>query len=782
MRNVFELMFRDVRHATQSVMAWMVVFGLVIIPSLFAWFNVLASWDPFANTGNLKVAVANSDAGYQSDVVPIPINVGEQVLSQLRANDDLDWIITSEEDAVDGTRSGEYYAAIVLPKSFSKDMMTFYVAGTEHTHIEYYTNEKKNALAPIITGKGADAVSAQINEVFTKTLGDVALGLISSLSDFLSEGDTQAVLANLESRLGDISGQLSANAQTADMFTALIDSSIPLIDSSAGVIAGVGDSFDQAKGAVGSGAGAVKDLKGQLGSATGALGDALGATANSYDALAGQIDDVFANLDSASGDGGATLSTVADSVQQQIDHYTDLRDSLETDVAPLVPDNLQGQFDAVVAKVDDAIARQQGLHDKLGAAADDIASGNASVQETHQGLKDSIAETKKAIEDAKASYTSDLKPKLDDLSGQLSAVGTDTKAIEQDLSGISGTLSGASGSIKGALQKAQQVTAELSDSLTDLAAKVEDVRDAAGEAADSGDLSTLTEAIGANPDVLATSLAEPVGVERTAVFPVNSFGTGMTPLYLVLSLWVGALLMTLAIRANVGKNAAVGKSVVSGKDTSAGKDGAVREDQAVYVDANAGKEGAAGKDEAVREEITKGKDTGVGGDSLSSTQKYLGRYGIFWLIGFVQATLVTLGLIFFVKVEPAHPFLLLLAAWVTSLVFTLMIYTFVVAFGNVGQALTVLLLVIQIAGSGGSYPLEVLPNWFQSISPFLPATHAVNAVRAAIAGEYGGDYLQNILLLLAFVAPVLLLGLVLRRPLISFNHSLREDLESTKLM
>ena len=96
MRNVFELMVRDVRHATQSVMAWMVVFGLVIIPSLFAWFNVLASWDPFANTGNLKVAVANSDAGYQSDVVPIPINVGEQVLSQLRANDDLDWIITSE--------------------------------------------------------------------------------------------------------------------------------------------------------------------------------------------------------------------------------------------------------------------------------------------------------------------------------------------------------------------------------------------------------------------------------------------------------------------------------------------------------------------------------------------------------------------------------------------------------------------------------------------------------------------------------------------------------------
>ncbi|MGO1638920.1 MAG: YhgE/Pip domain-containing protein, partial [Ancrocorticia populi] len=204
MRNILGLIVGDVRRASQSVMAWTVVFGLVIIPSLFAWFNVLASWDPFGSTGNLKVAVANSDAGYQSDVVPIPINVGDQVLSELRANDDLDWIITSEEDALDGTRSGEYYAAIVLPESFSEDMLTFYAEGAERTHIDYYTNDKKNSVAPIITGQGADAVSAQINEVFTKTLGDVALGLVSSLSDFLSDGDTEAVLTNLESRLGDI--------------------------------------------------------------------------------------------------------------------------------------------------------------------------------------------------------------------------------------------------------------------------------------------------------------------------------------------------------------------------------------------------------------------------------------------------------------------------------------------------------------------------------------------------------------------------------------------------
>src|SRR6478735_2705715 len=126
MRNILQLTLRDVRHATQNVMACIVLFGLVVIPSLFTWFNVIASWDPFANTKDLKIAVASTDAGYESDLVPIRINVGEQVLSQLRGNDQLDWVITDEHDAIDGTKSGEYYAAIVLPETFSADMLTFY--------------------------------------------------------------------------------------------------------------------------------------------------------------------------------------------------------------------------------------------------------------------------------------------------------------------------------------------------------------------------------------------------------------------------------------------------------------------------------------------------------------------------------------------------------------------------------------------------------------------------------------------------------------------------------
>ncbi|WP_312350451.1 YhgE/Pip family protein [Actinomyces sp.] len=133
MRGIWMLVRRDVARATSNTMAIIVVVGLSVLPSLFTWFNVIASWDPFAHVDELTVAVANTDEGYQSDLVPLRLNIGDQVQSALRANDDFNWVVTTEEDAIDGTKSGEYYAAIVLPPEFSKDMLTFYAPGATRT-------------------------------------------------------------------------------------------------------------------------------------------------------------------------------------------------------------------------------------------------------------------------------------------------------------------------------------------------------------------------------------------------------------------------------------------------------------------------------------------------------------------------------------------------------------------------------------------------------------------------------------------------------------------------
>ena len=119
MRNVAILFREDMKRMFKNVVSTIITLGLVVVPCIFAWYNVLACWNVFDNTGNLKVAVASEDEGYKSDLVPISVNVGEQVLSALRANEDIDWVFTDAEDAVDGADSGRYYAAVVIPPAFS---------------------------------------------------------------------------------------------------------------------------------------------------------------------------------------------------------------------------------------------------------------------------------------------------------------------------------------------------------------------------------------------------------------------------------------------------------------------------------------------------------------------------------------------------------------------------------------------------------------------------------------------------------------------------------------
>ncbi|WP_407358908.1 YhgE/Pip domain-containing protein [Microbacterium sp. LTA6] len=727
MKNILQVFRHDLRRATSNVMAVIVLFGLVIIPSLFTWFNVMASWNPFENTKNLTVAVANTDEGYQSDLVPIRLNVGEQVQSALRANDDLHWVFTSKEEAIDGTKSGEYYAAIVLPPTFSADMMAFYSNGAERTEIEYYTNEKKNALAPKITEQGAGEVSTTINEVFTEKLSEAGLNIITSLSTYLDDADTQATLSRLQAHVSEVAAQLRAGSATADMFTSLIASSRPLVDSASELATASGDALRGATGALGNGKDAAQSLKDILASTAATLGGALSGTADSYQAVADSVDDVFSSMSAQSQSSADTIRAVAARVQTQIDQQQELRDTLVNDVRPLLPESALDSFDRAVSRIDGAIARQQELHDRLDEAATHITDTDADVQATHAEITGLIAEAKAAVNDAQNAYTGSLQPKLDALAETLAVIGGNIDSIGSDLSSVAESLSG-SDSLSTALAGAESLTTDISGSLTETADRFDALAAALTKAIDTGDLSELTKVIGADPRALATHLAEPVSLERVPVFSVVSFGAAMTPLYTVLALWVGALLISVSIRVDPPQGAATELPL------------------------------------------------------LSPTQTYLGRFGIFALVGFLQSTLVCLGSVLFTQVQPEHPFLLILTGWVMSLVFTLIIYTFVVTFGNAGKALAVLMLVVQISSSGGAYPLQVLPQWFQNVSPFLPATHAVNAMRSAIAGIYNNDFWVSLGLLSAFIVPALLLGLVLRLPLIGFNKKLLRALASTKLM
>lgn len=728
MLDALSVIKNDLTKVSRSVMASCLLLFLILIPLLFTWFNVLASWDPFDNTKHLKIAVASEDEGYTSDLFPIEVNVGEQVLSQLRANDQMDWVITDPAGAEEGTRSGEYYASIILPASFSDDMLTFYADGSEPADITLHTNEKKNALAPTIANKGAQGLSASITETFTRTVGDVSLGLVSSLSDFLDQDDTQAALDRIEARAESVQNQLRNGARTARTMGQLAESTIPVVESAQHIIDAPLPELPDTARSNGT------DITGS----SEALDGALAATRESYAVVGDRIDALYDTAGVSRETRTETLNTLANNVQLNIDAYEGLRETVNSDIRPVLP----AEAASLRGNLDEAIAAQESVRDRLRAAAESSSPERPDFSSLEQAAS--------AIEDVR---NSGIRDQIRELGETLRGIGDTIDLPEGNIQLNTDSLSGASDALNG-----------VGDTLDDNANRLNDLRNRISTAGETGDLSELANIVGDDPDALASFLAAPIEVDRQAVFPVNSFGAGMAPLYTTLALWVGGLLAAVAMRTDVAATLTKRRPTRTSTDDD--------DDSDLDVDPA----------EQPRDETVEADNVSAETEEIGPLAKYFGRYGTFALIGLAQSTLLTLGLIFFVKIEPAHPFLLVLAGWVASLVFMLLIYAFTVALGNAGKALSVFLLVIQISSAGGSYPLQLLPEWFQNVSPWLPATYTVRAFRAAIAGIYEADYWIALGTLLLFIIPALILGVVLRKPFAKYTASLNEALAKTKMM
>ncbi|MDC7117724.1 YhgE/Pip domain-containing protein [Corynebacterium amycolatum] len=762
MRNVLEIVRNDFRVIRQNTMTGIMVFGLVLIPLLFTCFNVLASWEPFENTEKLKIAVASNDRGHRTDIGAIDVNLGNEVLSKLSRNHEIDWQITDSEDAIDGTKSGDYYAAIVLPENFSTELMTFYVRGTKAPKLTLYTNEKKNALSSIITSKGASGVIQEIDKNFTQVVASVGLGVITSLDEYLNTSDSKQALTRVQNRVDDTAARLRSGAQTARSLSTLVETTVPLVETADSILENAGARMDILRN--GSGDGNVAgDLEAAVGNVRDSVSTALDATQSSYEGVRDRVNELVDGTQATSGATADTFDAMAAKFGQQADGLTAMRDRLEDTVGAVVPGVAKPGYDRAISDLNTSIARTRGLQESFSAVAADLRGGRDTGSSISQA-KDAFTAAIAAVENAKNSYEQNLRPQIDALSEPVSRLSTDIEVIGEDIRGIRGTISG---SPVDTLRKTSAATMGLSNRFDDLAARFDEIHNALEEAKDTGDLSRIAEAVGDDPSALAAQLAAPVQVEEDPVFPVQSFGAGMAPFYATLALWIGALLSSVLIRTTVRS-----------------RDGQkVGDDEAenVVSDAVDDAQGDAASDE-IDEPTSDAQINAAQADDYTRVEKYFGRFATFASVGLVQSTLMVLGLQVYVGIEPAHRFLMLLAGWVISLVFMMIVFSFVFTFDNAGKAICVLLLVMQVSAAGGAYPLPLVPQWVQNISPWLPGTYAIDMFRSSIAGIYEADYWKLMFMLALFIIPSLILALGLQRIFEKGINEIKNAIEETKVM
>lgn len=726
MKNVWKIFQRDMMRVRNNVIALVVIIGISVVPCLYAWFNIAASWDPYSNTGNLKVAVASVDEGYEGSLIPIEINIGDKVLSALRENTQMEWVFTTEEKATSGVKSGKYYAAIVIPKDFSNKMMSVFSEKVEKPEITYYSNAKENAIAPKVTDKGAGAVQRQVNEVFIETVSDTTLTVLQAVSNMTQASGAETIVDNLNTNLNQIAGDLTASAGLLQSFSDMTGSAQKLLNSTTEFLQTVQQQTKESRQTFQETSKTFSGLDDSMDAAADSVGTALKSAENVYDQMDQVISGAFSDESADAQQIASTLDTLAGQVGNVVTAYTSVRDSVAA-VADKYPET-SPLVDAIVVRMDTSIQQQKNLQSKLQDSAKGLRDATTDLGTARSELKDLAAKNRENMSGVSASYKSSVQKSLNQLSASLTSskqeISSLLSQLDQSANGIyklTDTADSDLSEIQKVLGDSGELLAEASDRIADTTAKLDEMER-------SGDFSELEALISGDKSAISTFLAAPVSLDTHKIYEIANYGSSMAPFYSVLSIWIGGIVLVAMLKVNVSEN------------------------------------------------CTKGLK------NVKLHQIYFGRFITFMIVGLFQSTLIALGDLLYLGIQCEHPFLFLLGCWFSSLVFVNIIYTLTVSLGDIGKAVSVILLVVQVAGTGGTFPIEVAPSFFRAVYPLLPFTHSMAALRETVGGMYGMNYWIDLGKLAIFLGISLIVGLVLRKPIIKANDAFTEKLEETKLM
>ena len=760
--NVFRIFARDINILVHRPLALIIALGIAFLPSLYAWVNIYANWDPYGNTGNLKVAVASNDTGYSMEGVEV--NLGDNIISNLRANDAIGWQFVPEDEAREGVRAGEYYAAVIIPDHFSNDVATFITSGENRPTIEYFSNEKKNAIASKITSTGINTLQGTINEQFVNTLSASILDVLH-LTDAAFNDKSDAVIDTLmhnleitQKNLGDFSVSvdlITSTAVAAQDLTAAAQALLPDLD---GVVTDNLSALESLR--------ALTQSADKTGSA---LSDVLD---QNITVLLASGEQIYDSLEQFAADGKSLSADAADTVALTADAAYDTADAVDrfsaflsshkaglvqtvgqmesaketiktilgslpvplTDT-PVTPESQLSPLQKDVAKaIDNTLSNLYSLSAALNQAGRDLDQAARTLRtdgalpaEDLALLRADLKALRTDLDTVKQQYTGSVSPLLsstleqfyvciDSLSGLLLTSNQNLPALNRVMDGVDSSLSHSIDALSSSKVLIANAQKDLNQLIEELNSVEEDAR-----------LAKLIEIIEKDPGAVADFISSPVSLETNYIYPVENYGSSMTPFYSILAIWVGGLLMCSIFKTDVKA------------------------------------------DEKIK--------------NFGPTVAYFGRYCLFALIAILQALIICLGDLYILHIQCLHPALFVLTGVVAAIVYSLMMYTLTVSFKDVGKAIAVIIMVVQVAGSGGTFPAEVLPHVFQIVNPILPFTFCIDAMRECIAGMYGNALAMNLIQVSAIYIPIsLLIGVVLRRPVILLMNFFEHQVEKTGLM
>ena len=723
MRNAFRIFRRDMKRLLRNPAAILVLIGVSILPSLYAWFNIAANIDPYANTSGIKVAVANLDNDATHD--DLTINAGSQIIDQLKENDQLGWTFVSKDAAIEGVKSGKYYAAIIIPQDFSESLLSVLSGKIETPELEYYINEKLNAIAPKITSSGASTIQTQINNTFSsvasETIAELLKESVFNISDFVDSTteDINSLLAKAENNIQEYAQLLDQfQAGSADT-NALIQNAKNAADSLGTAASSGANALSDADKIMQTTRSSAEEFSSSLSQAL-SDGELLLGKANSS-ASAGMTD-----LATAAGRINTSVSTALGYANQVNELNADILADMQN-LASQLPETIGDQIATKISTLQAQNQRNNELISSLQTGNDGIQDALDTTTATQEQLAALTKENIDNLHTFRSSLDQNILPLLNQTLDTFSSL---TGQVTGMLNGVPAT-SGQMNSMLDQLTTGFSNTTELlnrtKDALGTVENKLNTLQTDLNAITSSATYQKLLSLEGIDADSIASFMSSPVEINTETYYAVDNYGSSMTPFYSNLAIWVGGIVLIAIFKMEVDKDSSM---------------------------------------------------RGYGPATL-----YFGRWLLYMVVGLIQGFIVCLGDTFLPGVQCNHPAQFILTGMVCSFVYVNIIYALSLTFKHIGKALCVILVILQIPGSSGTYPIEMTPAFFQKLHPLLPFTYGVNAMREAIAGFYGSNFRNDLLILLLCYVPIsLLIGLGLRPALFGLNHLFDKKLAETEFM
>ena len=673
-KQLFHMYILQWQAIIKNKSAIIIILALALLPSLYSWFNIAANEDPYKNVSNLKVAVVNLDKGTTIDVKEI--NVGENIVEKLKGNRQIGWdFVENKETALKGVKLGDYYAAIIIPSTFSKDLTSILHNKLKKPVLEYYVNEKINAIAPKVTKQGLTSLENEINQAFIKTSSEVILTGLRFLDKRYEE---------YKPELSTLSGYLTHASEELDQFSKRVDGLEKRANNLNGDLQAmqkhlpkINDTLSQASGTI---------LKTQN-----ALQDVKEDTYNLRKLIAREIQTIPYITTSASDsleDLGnlktANISTIEENIgyiSDRLTHVAKVTGRLEKVVSSLnarLPYPTKG-----LEKLSNKLSRvnQQALYNlsSLDRLSLQLKKGDLTTDAIALAMQDGLAGLEEASNDLAAYFDQEGETALDSVLDLGIETLDNTYSVLQSSSGVIPKINDLLVASQNAISANSEMFGPLKDEIAYSKARFEKIDKALGNLKNDERLAQLVNLIRSDIDKQSDFLSHPIEVKSIKLYPIPNYGSAMMPFYTVLAIWVGSMLLM---------------SMVS----PINKKGLERYPRASVVN------------------------------------MYLSRLFFFQTVAVVQALIMTLGNLYILEVYAVHPIAMIFYNMWIGYLFSTIVFSFLFTFRSPGKAICIILLVLQVAASGGTFPVEMMPSFFQAIHPFLPFTYAIIGLRELSAG------------------------------------------------